>query len=127
MAKFGKNRDGKAGKLQILFGLLTNAEGCPIAVEVFAGKTGDPTTVASQVQKLRDRFMLTEARIHEDLKTAEGIAWITAWRSPGILALVLDGASGRPEATRTADDKGARSRSPSPPRNRETLRYRPLT
>jgi Transposase DDE domain len=100
LAKLGHSRDGKAGKLQIVFGLLTNAEGCPVAVEVFAGNTGDPKTVASQVEKLRERFklnrvvlvgdrgMLTSARIRDDLKTADGLAWITALRAPAIQALV---------------------------------------
>lgn len=103
LAKRGHSRDGKAGKLQIVFGLLTNAEGCPIAVEVFAGNTGDPKTVASQVAKLRERFilkrvvlvgdrgMLTSARIREDLQTVEGVEWITALRGPAIKELVNSG------------------------------------
>ncbi|MBA2434772.1 MAG: IS1634 family transposase [Chthoniobacterales bacterium] len=100
LAKRGHNRDKKNGKLQIVIGLLCNAEGCPIAVEVFEGNTGDPQTVASQVRKLRKRFglervvvvgdrgMLTEARIREDLQSVEGLSWITALRSPAIKRLV---------------------------------------
>src|SRR5204862_3729750 len=77
--------------------------GCPVAVEVFEGNTADPKTVASQVSKLRDRFklerivlvgdrgMLTDARIREDLKPAEGVDWITALRAPQIQALVTAG------------------------------------
>ena len=56
LAKLGHSRDGKRGKLQIVFGLLCDTEGRPIAVEVFEGNTGDPMTVASQVKKARERF-----------------------------------------------------------------------
>src|SRR5574341_801238 len=58
LARHGHERGGKRGKLQIVFGLLTNAAGCPVAVEVFAGNTGDPKTLAPQVQKVRQRFGL---------------------------------------------------------------------
>jgi hypothetical protein len=104
LAKFGHNRDGKKGKLQIVFGLLCDKEGRPIAVEVFEGNTGDPTTVASQVNKVRKRFglhrlvligdrgMITSARIRDDLKPAAGIDWITALRAPAINRLVQEGA-----------------------------------
>src|SRR3989441_2981033 len=104
LAQLGHSRDERSGNLQIVFGLLANAEGCPIAVEVFEGNTGDPKTVASQVAKLRQRFklervilvgdrgMLTSARIREDLKPVEGIDWITALRAPQIQALVAAGA-----------------------------------
>lgn len=103
LAKLGHNRDGKKGKLQIVFGLLCNKEGCPVAIEVFEGNTGDPKTVASQVKKVRERFklerlvlvgdrgMLTSARIRDDIKTAPGIDWITALRAPAIKKLVKDG------------------------------------
>jgi len=104
LAHLGHSRDERSGNLQIVFGLLANAEGCPVAVEVFEGNTGDPKTVASQVSKLRQRFklervilvgdrgMLTNARIREDLQPAEGIDWITALRTPQIQALVAAGA-----------------------------------
>jgi hypothetical protein len=103
LAQFGHSRDGKKDKLQIVFGLLCDVQGRPIAVEVFEGNTGDPTTVASQVRKLRDRFglqrvvlvgdrgMLTEARLREDLDPAEGLDWITALRAPAIAALLEAG------------------------------------
>ena len=93
-AKRGYSRDRKRGKLQIIFGLLCDRQGCPVAVEVFEGNRADPTTVASQIQKLHSRFglrsvvvvadrgMLTEARIREDLKPLPGMGWITALRSP---------------------------------------------
>jgi transposase len=104
LARFGHSRDERSGNLQIVFGLLTNAEGCPVAVEVFAGNTGDPTTVASQVHKLRERFhlkqivivgdrgMLTSARIREDLQPQEGLQWISALKSVQIQQLVQSGA-----------------------------------
>ena len=104
LARFGHSRDERAGNLQIVFGLLTNQQGCPVAVEVFSGNTADPRTVASQVQTLRRRFglrrlvlvgdrgMLTSARIREDLKPEEGLDWITALRSPHIQQLASGGA-----------------------------------
>ena len=103
LAKLGHSRDGKKDKLQIVIGLMTNAEGCPVAVEVFEGNTGDPKTVASQVKKLQERFglkrvvfvgdrgMITDARIREDLSKLEGLDWITALRAPAIAALVEAG------------------------------------
>jgi len=103
LAKRGHNRDGKKGKLQIVIGLLCNKDGCPVAVEVFDGATGDPTTVAPQVEKIRQRFglsrvvlvgdrgMITQARIREDLAPVEGLSWITALRAPTIKALARQG------------------------------------
>lgn len=102
LAQLGYSRDGKRGLAQIVFGLMTDSRGCPIAVEVFAGNTGDPTTVTTQVEKLRKRFglqsvvvvgdrgMLTAARIREDLAPA-GLSWITALRAPAIDALRAGG------------------------------------
>ncbi|MGH7319047.1 MAG: IS1634 family transposase, partial [Candidatus Rokuibacteriota bacterium] len=104
LARFGHSRDGRRDKLQIVFGLLTNGEGCPVAVEVFEGNVGDPKTLPAQIQKLRARFgiarvvlvgdrgMLTEARLREDLTPIEGLDWITALRAPAIQALVASGA-----------------------------------
>lgn len=104
LAKLGHNRDGKRGKLQINFGLLCTADGVPVAVEVFKGNTGDPTTIKSQVVRLRDRFglkrfilvgdrgMITDARIREDLRGVEGIDWITCLRTQQIKNLVAQGA-----------------------------------
>ena len=98
LARFGHSRDGKRDKLQIVFGVLTNADGCPVAVEVFAGNTADPKTLGPAVDKLRERFrlerivlvgdrgMITSARIREDLQRP-GIEWITALRAPQIQAL----------------------------------------
>jgi transposase len=103
LARLGHAPDGKKGKLQIVFGLLCNAEGCPIAVEVFEGNSGDPKTVAGQVEKLRQRFglhrfvlvgdrgVLTEARLRQDIQPREGLSWITALRAPAIRQLVERG------------------------------------
>ena len=100
LARFGHPRDGKRDKLQIVVGLLTNAEGCPVAVEVFEGNTADPKTLGSVLSKIRDRFglkrlilvgdrgMITSARIREELSPQAGIEWITALRAPAIAALV---------------------------------------
>ena len=80
LAAFGHNRDGKRGKKQIVYGLLCSEEGCPVAIEVLAGNTADPSTVAGQVAKIRGRFgisqvalvgdrgMLTTARIRKDVE-----------------------------------------------------------
>jgi transposase len=100
LAKFGHNRDRKKGKRQINIGLLCNAEGCPISVEVFPGSTGDPNTVSSQITSLRERFglkriifvgdrgMLTQARIKElQEDPAEDYGWISALRSKSIRKL----------------------------------------
>jgi len=103
LARIGHSRDGRFDRPQIVFGLLTDAEGCPVATEVFDGNTGDPKTVLGQVMKLRERFglkrvvlvgdrgMITSARIEEDLKQAPGLEWITALRGPAIRKLVETG------------------------------------
>jgi transposase len=103
LARYGYSRDGKRDKLQIVFGLLCASNGCPVAVEVFEGNTADPATLASQVEKLKQRFrlarvvlvgdrgMITEARIREELKPAN-LDWITALRAPAIAALIEQGA-----------------------------------
>jgi hypothetical protein len=102
LAHYGYSRDGKPGKLQIVYGLLCAADGCPVAVEVFDGNVGDPSTLAAQVTKLKQRFklarvvlvgdrgMITQARIQEDLKPA-GLDWLTALRAPAIQALAENG------------------------------------
>ena len=58
LAHFGHNRDGDKHLPIIVYGVMTDGEGCPVAVEVYPGNTGDPTTVADQVEKLRQRFGL---------------------------------------------------------------------
>lgn len=103
LAKLGHNRDGKKGKLQIVFGILCTVEGCPVAVEVFSGDTGDPSTLQKGIEKIRDRFslervimvgdrgLITEARIREELRPVEGLEWITALRAAQIRKLVESG------------------------------------
>ena len=103
LARRGHSRDGKKGTLQIVFGLLCTAAGCPLAVEVFEGSTSDPKTVAAQVDKIRNRFglrrvvlvgdrgMLTGARIREDLQGIDGLRWITTLRAPTIRKLIANG------------------------------------
>ena len=104
LARRGLDRDGKRGKLQIEYGLLCNREGCPVAVEVFEGNTADPMTLGSQVKKVRERFglrrlvivgdrgMITQARIDQELRGIEGLAWIGALRSSQIAGLLQEGA-----------------------------------
>jgi transposase len=103
LAKRGYSRDGKKGTLQIVYGLLCAPDGCPVAIEVFDGNTGDPKTLAPQIEKLKQRFhldrvvlvgdrgMITDARITEDIKTA-GLDWISALRAPAIKELLNSGA-----------------------------------
>lgn len=103
LARLGYNRDGKQGKRQIVYGLLCAADGCPVAIEVFAGDVADPKTLGTQIDKLKQRFdlthvvlvgdrgLITQARIDEDLKPA-GLDWISALRGPAIKALVDGGA-----------------------------------
>jgi Transposase DDE domain len=102
LGAIGHPKDGVRGRLQIVYGLLTSKDGIPVAIEVFAGNTGDPKTVASQVEKLKNRFgitkvvlvgdrgMLTAARLREDVRPAR-LDWITALRAPQVKALVRDG------------------------------------
>jgi len=101
LARFGHSRDKKRGKPIIVYGAMTDAVGRPIAVEVYPGNTGDPTTVADQVEKLRARFglsrillvgdrgMLTQPRI-DALREYPGIGWVSALRSKSIRTLVED-------------------------------------
>jgi len=103
LGAIGHPKDGVRGRLQIVYGLLASKDGIPVAVEVFAGNTGDPKTVAAQVAKVKDRFaitsvvlvgdrgMLTAARLREDVGPAQ-LDWITALRAPQVKALVRDGA-----------------------------------
>ena len=99
LADFGYNRDRKRGKRQIVYGLLCNRHGCPIAIEVFKGNSADPVTLASQVERIRKRFrinevalvgdrgMLTTARINADLKPAQ-LNWISALTSANVKKLL---------------------------------------
>jgi transposase len=103
LAQYGHDRDGKKGLPIIVYGVMTDGEGRPIAVEVYPGNTGDPTTVADQVEKLRDRFqlsrlvlvgdrgMLTQPQI-DKMKPHAGLGWITALTSAAVRALAESGA-----------------------------------
>src|SRR5207248_7275110 len=102
LAQYGHDRDGKKGLPIIVYGLMTDGEGRPIAVEVYAGNTGDPTTVVDQVNKLRERFhlsrvvlvgdrgMLTQPQI-DQLKAHPQMGWITALTSGAIRGLLAEG------------------------------------
>lgn len=104
LAQLGYSRDERRGNPQIVFGLLSDPDGRPIAVEVFSGQTSDPKTVAAQATKLRERFdlvrvvlvgdrgMLTHKRIEQDLSPHAGLEWVTALRAPQIQTLAADGA-----------------------------------
>jgi hypothetical protein len=101
LARLGYSRDGQRDKLQIVVGLLCSAEGCPVAVEVFEGNTGDPATLAAQIAKIKQRFglqrvvlvgdrgMITAARIADELEPA-GLDWLTALRAPAIQKLAAE-------------------------------------
>jgi len=102
LAARGHNRDGKRGKLQVNYGLLTDGRGCPVSVSVHSGDTGDPTTLIPQVEKVQqtfeinalvlagDRGMISQKQIDE-LKGSKDVDWITALRSGQIRKLVDDG------------------------------------
>jgi hypothetical protein len=103
LVQFGHNRDGKNGCPQIVYGLLCNPDGCPVAIEVFEGNTADPKTLNAQIQKLRKRFnvqrvvlvgdrgMITTRRINESFRDVEGLEWISALRADSIKKLVSGG------------------------------------
>ena len=102
LAAFGHSRDGKRGKPQIEYGLLTDKEGRPVAVRVFPGNTGDPKAFTEAVKVVREKFgitemvmtgdrgMITSARI-KALKDIPGMAWITCLRAPAIKKLAAAG------------------------------------
>src|SRR5580692_2546547 len=102
LAQYGHDRDGQKGLPIIVYGLMTDHEGRPIAVDVYRGNTGDPTTVVDQVNKLRERFglsrvvlvgdrgMLTQPQI-EKLKAYPQMGWITALTSVAIRGLLAEG------------------------------------
>jgi transposase len=102
LAKLGYSRDGRRGLLQVNYGLLTDARGCPVAVSVHEGNVADSQTLLPEVQRLRedfgieqlvmvgDRGMISNKAIDE-LRESDGIAWITALKSVSIRALVEQG------------------------------------
>src|SRR5918996_166712 len=102
LAKLGYSRDGRRGTLQIVYGLLCDRPGRPVAVEAFSGELHDDKTLPSQIAKLRERFglgtvivvsdrgMVTKANL-ELMRESEGVEWITALKAPQIRKLVKDG------------------------------------
>jgi hypothetical protein len=102
LAKIGYSRDGKPGTLQVNYGLLADARGCPVAVSVFEGNTADPKTLLPQVEKLRDSFgiaslimvgdrgMISSVQI-EAMRKMEGVGWIAALKSGAIAKLANAG------------------------------------
>ena len=103
LAQLGYSRDGRRGTPQIVYGLLCDRRGCPVAVEVFEGSLHDDKTLPAQLEKLRKRFGLTSVIVVSDrgmvtkanleLLRADGhAAWITALKAPQVKKLVKDGA-----------------------------------
>jgi Transposase DDE domain len=102
LAKLGYSRDGKRGTPQVIYGLLCDRQGRPLAVQVFSGELHDDATLPAQLAKLRERFhlqsvvvvcdrgMVTKANI-QTLKDTEGVGWITALRAPQIKKLARTG------------------------------------
>ena len=134
LAQHGYSRDHRPDRPQIVYGLLCNREGCPVAIEVFEGNTADPTTIGNQVNKLKARFgldrvvlvgdrgMITSARIREDLNPS-GLDWITSLRAPKIQQL----ADGGPLQLSLFDDRDlAEIASPDYPGERLIVCRNPL-
>jgi transposase len=134
LARYGHDRDGKKGLPIIVYGILTDGDGRPVAVDVYPGNTADPTTVPDQVDKLRQRFglervvlagdrgMLTETQI-EHLRQHPGLGWISALRSHAIRDLIDAG-----QLQRSLFDEVnlAEIRSPDFPDERLIACYNPL-
>ncbi len=102
LAKLGYSRDRKHGTLQVNYGLLTDARGCPVAISVHDGNVADSQTLLPAVQQLRDDFGIEElvlvgdrgmvsSKAIAELRVADGVGWITALKSVSIRALVEQG------------------------------------
>ena len=103
LVNFGYNRDGRSDCPQIVYGLICNAEGCRVAIEVFAGNTGDLKTLGAQIEKVRkqfglrrlvivgDRGLITSKQIDDTLRDEQGVGWITALRADNIKKLASQG------------------------------------
>jgi transposase len=134
LMRFGHDRDGKRGRPIVIYGVMTDRGGRPIALEAYPGNTGDPTTVADQLEKLRGRFalkqvvlvgdrgMLTQTQI-ETLQRYPGLGWISALRSSAIREL-LDG--GALQRSLFDEHNLAEIRSPAFPGERLVACYNPL-
>ena len=102
LAAFGYSRDGKRGRAQIEYGLLTDPEGRPVGIDIFPGNTADAIAFKTAVDKVRkdfglkelvfagDRGMITKTRV-ADLRELPGAGWVTALKAPDIAALAADG------------------------------------
>jgi transposase len=102
LGRLGYSRDGQKGLPQIIYGLLCDAQGRPVAVEVFSGETHDDKTLPSQLTKIKDRFGLAKVTVVADrgmvtianiqtLAGTEGVSWITALKAPTIKKLAKNG------------------------------------
>ena len=103
LVQYGYNRDGRRNFPQIVYGLICSADGCPVAIEVFPGNTGDASTLRAQIDKLRERFglrqiiivgdrgLITSRQINEILRGEEGLDWVTALRAENIKKLASQG------------------------------------
>src|SRR5271169_1934597 len=99
LARLGYSRDGRKGTLQVNYGLLTDARGCPVAVSVYEGNVGDSLTLMPEVKRLRERFgveqlimvgdrgMISQKSI-EQMRELDGVGWISALKNASIRALV---------------------------------------
>ena len=134
LAQFGYSRDGKRGKPIVVYGMMADSVGRPVAMEVYPGSTGDPTTVPDQVEKLRKRFglerivlvgdrgMLTETQVAH-LREHPGLGWISALRSTAIRTLVE---SGQLQLSLFDEHNLAEITSPDFPEERLMACYNPL-
>jgi hypothetical protein len=134
-AQVGHRRDGKKGTVQIVVGLVGNAAGCPVAVAVFPGNPGEPTTLAPQLQQWRrqwhlqrlvlvgDRGLLTDARMRAERHPVPGLDWVRALRRPAIQALVKAGAL---DLTRLAETDVLECTAPTYPQERLSACRTPL-
>ena len=130
----GHSRDRRGDRPQIVYGVMTTVEGCPVGVEVYPGNTGDPSTLLDQVDKVREEFglervvlvgdrgMLTETRI-STLKQHPGVGWISALRSGAIRKLIKAGAI---QGTLFDKRNLAEITSPSYPGERLVVCYNPF-
>lgn len=101
LAKIGYCRDGKRGVLQVNYGLMTDQRGCPVAISVYEGNTSDPETIIPEIDRIKNKFaidtfvivgdrgMISQKTVDE-IKTKDGVDWITALKSGAIRALIED-------------------------------------
>jgi hypothetical protein len=122
LAAFGYSRDGKKGKAQIEYGLLTDPEGRPVAVRVFAGNTADPATFTAAVEAIREKFGITQAVMVGDREMITSAR--TTWPRSARPIIPVSGWS--PAATRSWPPKGpASARTCWPPPRPSSPRSRP--